>query len=227
MRDLRQILATLAQRRDAQPHDVESVEQVVAERSVGHGLLEILRGGRDDAHVDRPRAIGAEPANGVILEHTEEADLECRGHVANLVEEERAAVRLLEHAAAGPVGTREGALVVAEELRLEERARDGAAVDRDERAGAPRRAAMDREGDELLAGARLARDEHRGVGGRDLPDELADLVGLARAAEETPRRHLGAEASARRRAFSSSSARCSRIRATQRTTSPVRNGLAT
>jgi hypothetical protein len=45
-------------------------------------------------------------------------------HLADLVEEERAAVGLLEAADAAAVGAGEGALLVAEELGLEERLRD-------------------------------------------------------------------------------------------------------
>ena len=57
-------------------------------------------------------------------------------HVADLVEEERAAVRGLELADAPLVGAGERAALVAEELALEELVRDRRAVERDERAAA-------------------------------------------------------------------------------------------
>ena len=57
----------------------------------------------------------------------------------------------------------ERAARVAEELALEERVGNGRAVDRDEGAVLAAAAHVDRAGDELLAGAALAVDEHRGV----------------------------------------------------------------
>src|SRR5256885_16858788 len=70
-------------------------------------------------------------------------------------------------------------LDVTEELRLHQGLWDRAAVDRDERpvpAGALR---VDGAGDELLAGAALARDEHGGQAVGGLPDGLGDLWPLA------------------------------------------------
>ena len=64
----------------------------------------------------------------------------------------------------------ERAALVAEELALDQRRRERAAVDDDEPAVPPRAALVDSPGDELLAGARLAEQEHRGVGRRDLLD---------------------------------------------------------
>src|SRR5881409_2303847 len=76
----------------------------------------------------------------------------------------------------GAAGRKEGrtgerALLVAEQLRLEQRLGQRGAVDRDERTAAPRRARVDRARDELLARAALALDEHRGGAVCDLLDE--------------------------------------------------------
>src|SRR5208282_2662024 len=95
--------------------------------------------------------------------------------LANLVEEQRAAVGDLELAGPRRDRAREGALHVAEELTLDEVLGDGAAVDDDERPGGAVRAPVDLAGDELLAGAGLAGDEHRDVGGRDLLQLAEDL----------------------------------------------------
>ena len=80
------------------------------------------------------------------------------GHLPELVEEERAAVRLLELSPVTAGGSGEGPLLVPEELALDERLRDGRAVDGDE---GPLRALAHRvegPGRELLA--RAARPRH-------------------------------------------------------------------
>src|SRR4029077_18041161 len=92
-------------------------------------------------------------------------------------EEERTAVGLLEKAAPLAHRPRESAANVPEQLVLEERLRDGAAVDRHELLPRSPAALMDGPGHELLTGAALALDHDPVVGPRhhlDLREELAD-----------------------------------------------------
>src|SRR5690606_29548211 len=105
------------------------------------------------------------------LEHAEELGLHRQGHVADLVEEERAAVGVLEAALPLAVGAGERAADVAEELVLEDVLVEAGAVERDELLLRPLGLAVDGLGDELLAGARLAGDEHGDGAGGDLLDE--------------------------------------------------------
>ncbi|MFN8096101.1 MAG: hypothetical protein U0599_28455 [Vicinamibacteria bacterium] len=91
---------------------------------------------------------------------------------------------LLEQALLVGDGAGEGAAHVAEQLRLEEPLRDRPAVDRHERPLGPRTVAVDRAGDELLAGARLAGHQHRRVGGAGEGDLLVDGEHRAAAAHE-------------------------------------------
>src|SRR5262249_5285130 len=76
------------------------------------------------------------------------------------------------------------ALLVAEELALEERLRQRRARETDERPARAPAAVVDRRGDHLLARARFAGDEHRRVGGGDLGDEALELAGRGRVADE-------------------------------------------
>ena len=91
-------------------------------------------------------------------------------HVADLVEEDRPLVRRLEAADPPCVGARERALLVSEELTLDEISADRRAVDRDERTARARARLVDRLRDELFSGSALAPHEHRQVGLRDLLD---------------------------------------------------------
>ena len=76
--------------------------------------------------------------------------------------------------------SRERALLIAEELRLDQGVRDRAAVDSDKRLLASGTQLVDGPSHELLAGAGLALDEdgERRVGHLlDLPDDLLHLTG--------------------------------------------------
>ena len=102
-------------------------------------------------------ASAAEAPHVPVLQHAQELDLRGRGQLADLVEEQRPARRLLDEAHAIAHGVGERALEVPEELRLDEPGRDGAAVDGHERRPGARRERVQRPRDELLARPRLAR----------------------------------------------------------------------
>ncbi len=148
-----------------------------------------MSGSRDDAHVHRERALGADARHLARLQGAQHLRLRGQAHVADLVEEERAAVRHLELAPAARARPREAALLVAEELALDELGGDRGAVHLHERARRPLRLTVDLLRDELLAAPRLAQDEHAPVRGRDLADLLAQAAHRRAVAQ-----HLVAEA---------------------------------
>ena len=123
--------------------------------------------GRDDARVDLDRLGAADGPHLLLLQHAQQLDLQAHRHVADLVEQQRAAVRGLEQALVRAVGARERAFDVAEQLGLEQVLGHRAAVDRDERLVLARARAVNRAREQLLAGARFARDQHARVGVRD------------------------------------------------------------
>ncbi len=96
--------------------------------------------------------------------------------LADLVEEERAAVGLLEAADPALVGAGERALLVTEELALEERLGERGAVERDERLLRARPELVDRARELALARAALARDEHGRARRGDLPSDAINLL---------------------------------------------------
>ena len=103
----------------------------------------------------------------------------------------------------------ERAALVAEELRLDERLGDRAAVDDEERLVAPVARLVDRARDALLAGAALARDEHRGPGAGDALRQLEDAAHRL-GAEDDLAPAARARACARSVSFSATMARFSR-----------------
>jgi len=95
--------------------------------------------------------------------------------VADLIEQQRPALRAADQSRAVFHGAGEGALAVAEHLRFHERRWQGAAVHWKERTGAAGEL-VDRRRDDLLAGTGFPLQEHREAGLRDGADAL-ELVG--------------------------------------------------
>ena len=107
------------------------------------------------------------PTRSNSLSSTTRSSLACMARLtlADLVEEDRAAVGQLEAPELAAVGAGERALLVAEQLRLRQRLRQRRAVELDERPVPARRDVVDDARDESLAGARLAAQQHGRVPG--------------------------------------------------------------
>src|SRR5690606_20226882 len=129
------LVGALAERRERDRHAVEAVEEVRAERALSAHLLEVAMGRGDDAHVDGDLFVAADAHDLLRLEDAEQRRLRAWRQLADLVEEQRAAVCLLEDALRLSIGAGERALLVTEEHALEEVLRDGRAVDALQRAG--------------------------------------------------------------------------------------------
>ena len=93
--------------------------QVLAEIAAGDGVGQVAVGGRDQPNVDLDRFVGANP-DDLALSRARKLDLRAQGDVADLVEEEGAAVGVLEPAFPLPVGAGERPLDVAEELAFQD-----------------------------------------------------------------------------------------------------------
>ena len=163
----RDVLAPLAQRRHGHREDVEPIVEIGPELAGRGAAAQVAVRRSDQPHVGAQRARAADALELLLLQHAQQLRLRFERQLAHLVEEQRAAVGELEAPAAllGRAGER--ALLVPEELALDQFARERGAVDLDERPLAARAAVVDRARDELLAGAGLAEHEHRALGRRD------------------------------------------------------------
>ncbi len=117
---LPQILHPVAQGRQARRNHVDSVEEVLAEPPGPDGLGEIGVGGHHEAEIDPDRVPAAHALDLVLLYGAQQFGLQIEAQVADLVEEQRAAVGEFELAQLLPRGTREGAAFVAEQRALDE-----------------------------------------------------------------------------------------------------------
>jgi len=159
-REQRDILGAFPQGRQHDPGHAQAVEEIAPEGSrLGHGR-QIPVGGRDHPDIGRQAFFRAEGLVDALLEHAQELDLERQGQLPHFVEKKRASGRQGEPALAGGLGVGKRPLGVAEEFRFEEFARYGAAVDRHERTVLAGTQIVDGPGEEFLAGAGFAKEQH-------------------------------------------------------------------
>ena len=134
----------------------------------------------DDPRPQGDLVLGAEGPKTPVLDHAKQLGLELHRHLGDLVEQDRPGPDDLELPPGPPLGPRERAAFVPEDERLDERPREGRAVDRHERVRLARARLVQSAGDELLAGARLAAQEDRRVGVGDAAHEVPDGLHRAR-----------------------------------------------
>ena len=192
------VALAVAQRRRRDDGLGEAVVEVHPEGAAVDRLEQVDVGGGHQADVEVLGLAPADPLDGALLQHAEELGLDVQREVADLVEEEGAPVRALEMADARGHRPGEGALLVPEELALDEVLRQHRAVDGDEGPRAPLARGVDGAREELFAGARLARDEDVDVGPGQLDREIEGRAEGRRLADQGALRR-GARLAARRR----------------------------
>ena len=119
----RHVVETLAQRRQVDGEDVQPIVQVLAELALGGHGLQVLIGGGDQPDVHLGFTGGAQPPDLAILQHAQQLGLERERHVADFVQQQRAAVGQFETSLAGHQRAGKRALFVAEQLAFNQRPR--------------------------------------------------------------------------------------------------------
>ena len=160
-RQRRHVLAPLAQRREPENEALQTEIEVLTEPALRDAALEIPVAGGDDPNVHRGGPCCPDPVEGLFLKDPEQLALVWSSQLADLVQEDRPAIRLLEVPLALGDRAREAPLRMAEQLALEQLGRNGGHVHRDERPAGARAQAVGRPCEQLLARSRLAEDEDR------------------------------------------------------------------
>ena len=150
------IAAARSERWHVEPYDVESIEQILAKPPLADSPAQVLVRRRHQTEVRPQRLLPAQPLEGALLQGPKQLHLKRRRQVADLVEEQGTAVRLLQPSDSRLDRASERAALVPEQLALEQPIRNRTAVDYDERAIGAGAMTMDGPGHELLPGARLA-----------------------------------------------------------------------
>ena len=180
----RNVFAPIGQPRQIDRHDFQPMVQIFAKRAGGNRLLQVAIRGRQNPHIHFHRLVRADARDLAALQHAQQLDLRRNRHVADFVQKQRAAVGVFEFAL--PIGRRIGerAANVAEQLALQNVLAQRRTIERHERPLLPRAVLMNRLGDQLLAGARVALDQHGGVGRRDPLQPRDHVVHLRAVADD-------------------------------------------
>ncbi|MNC08372.1 hypothetical protein D3C75_559530 [compost metagenome] len=168
--DLVDVAAALAQGRQFQGDHMQAVIQVFTELAGLGQVLQVTVGRGDQTYIDLLRLYRTHPANLAFLQHAQQAGLGFQRQFADFVEEQGTAIGSFHQAGAPGAGAGERAFLVAEQLGLDQCLGDGRAVHRNHWCLGPTRQVVQGACDQLFTGARLALDQHVGIGGRDLAD---------------------------------------------------------
>src|SRR4051812_24199635 len=160
LRELRYVPFPCSERREGDHLERQPIQQIGAELAPFDLRRKTLVGCGDDPHVDGDRLGSADACDLAIFDGPQEAILRSHGQSAELVKEQSSAVRLLETAMPRLGGTSEASGFVAEQLGFDQIFGQGGAVHDDQRARPARRQMVETFGDQLLAGAPLADNEH-------------------------------------------------------------------
>src|SRR6185437_13935861 len=107
--------------------------------------------------------LGADPAELPVLQQLQKLGLQAQVEFGDFIEKESAAMGQFHTPWFRSVSAGEGAFFVPEEFAFQQRARDRGTVDLDKRTCPPRREAVDHAGDDVLASAAFALNQHRYV----------------------------------------------------------------
>ena len=157
------VFLAFTQWRDEQRHYIEPVEQILAKLSRLHLRFQRLVGGAKHPNIERNRPLAAHGFKHLLLQHAQQARLQFERQLGNFVEKQAALVGLNKAPLAIAGGSGKCALAVAEKLRFEQIARNGAAVDghKGQIPALTRQVNPPRQ--QLLARATLALDQDGGI----------------------------------------------------------------
>ncbi|MNM92377.1 hypothetical protein D3C81_1047090 [compost metagenome] len=169
------LVTALAHRRQCHFQAIQPVIQVLAETALLHPFQQVTVGSADNAHVDRLR-LATDRHHLALLQHAQQAGLQGQWHVANLVQQQGAAIGLQQLAAhAFLARTGKAAAAVAEQFALDQALRDRGTVDGNERLAAPLAGLVHGLGEGLLAAAGLAAQQQRHIA-LEHPHAAAEVV---------------------------------------------------
>ena len=170
------VVATLTQRRRAHGQYVEAVIQVFAETAGRNFCFQITVSRCHDAHIDFNRTRGTDRVHGFFLQYPQQLDLHVQREIADLIQEQGAAMGQFKASDTIRQSASEGTFAVAEQLTFHQFFGYGGAIQRHKISLSARRLIMQSLSDELLARTRFAIHENGCGRIRDRFDQLADLA---------------------------------------------------
>ena len=162
------VAGAITQRAQLQADHVQPVVQILAEMAGVDGFLQLHVGRCQHPHVNGNALARTQAHHFALLQHPQQLDLNGHRQITDFIEEQGAAIGLLEPAGLGAEGAGESAFFVAEQLGLDQGFRERTAVHRHKRPVAPGAEVVDMACHQLLAGAGFANDQHTGFARGDL-----------------------------------------------------------
>ena len=128
------VIAPLAKRRDANLDHVQAIVEILTKCACLDLCGQIAIGRRDEANIaGGGRSLRADGVNLATLGEPEQHRLHAQTHLSQFVQKEGSAVRLTDQSGLVAVRPGEAATHMPEQLRFEQRFRNAAAIDGDER----------------------------------------------------------------------------------------------
>ena len=158
--------------------------EILSKEAVLYTLLQILIGGGDNADIRLDRLMTTHAIEEAVAQNAQKPGLQFHRHVADFIEKERAAPRLLKTTKALCGSPRECSLFMAEKLALQQITRDGRHIDGDVGLRRPLAVAPDGPGHDLLARPGLTCQKHRHKAVGKTPDRAKDLLHRRRLTDE-------------------------------------------
>jgi hypothetical protein len=127
------VLGTLAKRRDLDRNYVQAIVEVLAKLTGLNAFIQFAIGRCYDANIDALALRSANRPNLPILKYTQEFALQAEAHVSDLVEKDRPAPCLFKETTLRTDRSGERSPYMTEQFAFHQTFRDRSAVDRDER----------------------------------------------------------------------------------------------
>src|SRR3990172_6759000 len=172
-------------------HDIEAIEEVFAEFAFLDHFGKVAVSGANQADIDGEAGVAAEALDAAFLQNAEKLGLQGEAQVADLVQEERSAIRGLEAAPTCDQRAGKGPALVAEELVFDQGFRDAGARKGDKGILSASAAAVAGLGEQLLARTRLTGNQDGDITRSDFLGQLEDLLHAEGGAQHAVHATLG------------------------------------
>src|SRR3989338_5149381 len=147
------IFFALPQGREVQSEGIDAKVEVPAEIPLVDFLKQAFVRGGDDPKIDRNLLVASYPLDLSGLQGPQDFDLGVQGHISDFIQEGCALVGELEFADPSFRSSRKGALLMSEQLALQQGLWNGRAVDSNKRRSVATPGVVEQPRDHLLAGA--------------------------------------------------------------------------
>ena len=178
------IFKSFTQRRQADRHNIQAIEQVFAEQPLADLVAQIAVRCSHDSHIGLDGLAPTHRGELTFLQNAQQAGLRFWRHIADFIQEQRAAGGLFKPANAAIERTSECAAFMAEKLGFDQFTRNGCHVDGHKRPRAALAVIMQSAGDQFLPRAAFPGDHHRQVRGGEARHRAIDFLHGGRTADK-------------------------------------------